>query len=53
MNSSYSDLFTGRYFLKREGNEPESHPESNFKLPQSLLMPAGTYVQLPDEGTSL
>lgn len=23
MNSSYSDLFTGSYFLKREGNEPE------------------------------
>ena len=52
MNSNYSDLFTGRYFLKREGNEPESHLESNFKLPQSL-MPAGTYVQLPDERTSL
>ena len=34
-NSSYSDLFTGRYFLRREGNEPASHRQSDFKLPVS------------------
>lgn len=43
---------SGRYFLKREWNEPEGHQQSDFKVLKSHPL-ACTYAQLPCERTSL